>query len=311
MLTRRIVIAGTAAGTACGVFETPTALARPISEQQEEFGTVSLHRERATVPVYLNEIGPLRFAVDTAANCSVVSSDLVESLGLEPLGELAMHTLIGREIVPAVRAARLRSGALDAPNPRLAVGKRSAMAGLDGLLGTDLLADNQLILNFQGRARTRVARSNAPPRGFLDTLAPQSRLVVAGERRFGSLLMIPVRIGSARAVAIVDSGAEGTLLNHAAAREGRAVPLPSANGQNRKRIHSPTGEATLGEGMILRSLNIAGVDISNLPVAVGDFHTFRLWGLVDEPALLIGLDVLRLFTAVYIDLKRSEFSLRF
>lgn len=308
MLTRRTVIAGTAAGTACGVFEIPTALAWPPPEQQDEFGTVSLHRERATVPVYLNEIGPLRFAVDTAANCSVVSSDLVEPLGLEPLGELAMHTLVGREIVPAVRALRLRSGALDASDPRLAVGKRSAMAGLDGLLGTDLLADSQLILNFQGRARTRVARSSAPPRGFLDTLAPQARLVVAGERRFGSLLMIPVRIGSATAVAIIDSGAEGTLLNRAAARVGRATPLPS--GQNSKRIHSPTGEATSGEGMVLRSLGIAGVAISNLPVAVGDFHTFRLWGLADEPALLIGLDVLRLFTAVYIDLKRSEFSLR-
>ena len=62
---------------------------------------------RSTVPVFINEQGPFRFAVDTAASASVVASDLVDRLNIAPAGELDMHTVIGLERVPAVRARTL------------------------------------------------------------------------------------------------------------------------------------------------------------------------------------------------------------
>lgn len=277
---------------------------------QEAFDSEALRRGRATVPVRLNEQGPFEFVVDTAANASVVSSDLVERLQLASIGEIGMHTLVAREVVPAVRATRLESGTLDARDVRLAVGARSAMAGLDGLLGCDLLVDSKVILNFRGSQRVRIARSNAPARSFLDRVAPETPLVVRGERIFGSLLAIPVWIDGVSAVAIIDSGAEGTILNRVGARAGGATMLIPRDGQRRRRIQSPTGEATSGEAMLLPSLRFAGISISGLPVAVGDFHSFRVWGLADQPAMLIGLDILRLFEAVHIDLKRGELSLQ-
>lgn len=298
MVTRRGLVLGTAG----------LVLAPRQTWAQHAFETAGLHRTRATVPVRINGVGALRFAVDTAANCSVIADDLIERLALTPAGELGMHTLVGREVVPAVLATTVSSGALDSSGVRLAVGRRSAMAGLDGLLGCDLLINRKLILNFKGQQRARIARSRAQTRGFLDPIDPSTRLISAGERRFLSMLMIQARVGSSRALAIVDSGAHGTILNQAAARAGRAVPLVLNNGETTARVQSPTGRATVGRPMMLRSLGFAGVSITDLPVVTGDFHTFGIWGLSDVPAMLIGLDILSMFESVSIDLKRNEFS---
>src|SRR5690606_32022690 len=234
--------------------------------------------------IELNGVSRFRFAVDTAANCSVVAEDLVAPLGLQRRGELGMHTLVGREIVPAVRAERLRSGALDARLPRLAVGKRAAMAGLDGLIGTDLLREHRLTLNFRGTDRIRIAPSNAPARNFRDQFTARTELIARGEPGFGDLMVIPARIGLTPGYAIVDSGAEGTLINRPAAVAGRATRLTLPDGRTRLQIQSPTGETVYGDAMTLRTLAFAGVTVSSMPVAVGDFHTFRHAGLEDRPA---------------------------
>jgi len=300
MVTRRIFVAGGAGALAA---------ASPALARQDSFGSLGLHRGRATVPVLLNGEGPFQFMVDTAANASVISDDLLLRLQLTSLGMIGMHTLVGREVVPTVRMNRMQSGTLDARDVRLAVGSRLAMGGLDGLLGCDLLIDGKVILNFRGAGSARIGRSAMPPRGFHAGHTPGIPLVVAGERRFGNLLMVPAMTGRTPAVAIVDSGAEGTILNRAAARAGAATPLMPRDGQDVRRIESPTGEVTTGQAMLLPSLGLAGFSVFNLAVAVGDFHSFRIWDLEDRPAMLIGLDVLRLFKAVHIDLRRSELSL--
>lgn len=301
MVTRRMLIAAVAAGMA--------GAPRPAFARQDAFDSLGLHHGRATVPVRFNGQGPFTFMIDTAANASVIADDLAAQLQLQALGDIGMHTLIGREVVPAVRADRMQSGMLDAVDVRLAVGRRVAMGGLDGLLGCDLLVGRKVILNFEGTQRARIARSAAPARGFHSGITSGIPLVVTGERRFGNLLIIPVRINRISAMAIIDSGAEGTLLNRAAALAGNATPLLPRDGQDIRRIQSPTGEVTTGQAMLLPSMNFAGIALRDLPVAVGDFHSFRFWGLEDTPAMLIGLDILRMFKSVHIDLGRNELML--
>jgi len=301
MVTRRLLMA--AAGS---IALSPL---RAVA-QQGSFESEAMHRGRATVPVFLNGEGPYQFMVDTAATASLISSDLAKRLQLPPAGAIGMHTLVGREVVPAVRVARMNTGALNAPDVLLAVGSRAAISGLDGLLGCDLLADRKVILNLNGTERVRIARSSAPPRSFRPGITPGIPVVIAGERRLGSLIAVPSQVGRSPAVAIIDSGAEGTILNRAAALAGRAMPLTPGDGQSIRRVQSPTGQVTWGQAMLLPSLRlVGGVDVSNLAVAVGDFHSFRIWGLDNQPAVLIGMDILRRFKSVHIDLKRSELSL--
>ena len=97
-----------AGGLLLGALAAP-GLVRAQEAQIDEFRadqtTDRVHR--STVPVFINGEGPFRFAVDTAASASVVASDLVEQLNIAPAGELDMHTVIGLERVPAVRARTL------------------------------------------------------------------------------------------------------------------------------------------------------------------------------------------------------------
>jgi hypothetical protein len=58
--------------------------------------------------------------------------------------------------------------------------------------------------------------------------------------------------------------------------------------------------------MIMPALDIGELRISDMLVYVGDFHVFSLWGLDDEPTVLVGMDVLRQARALAIDYERGN-----
>lgn len=301
-LTRRLALGGGLIASA--IFATSGA-ARAAG-----IDTVAVRQGRATVPVMINGQGPFVFAVDSAANCSVIADDLLSRLNMTPTSRLMMHTLVGAEEVDAVRADRIESGALQETSARMAVGKRIALEGLDGLVGADLLGGRRLTLHFRGGLTARIGRSRRTERGFLDPVDPKAQLLAPAQEHFGGLLMVPAIAGAAHSVAIVDSGAAVTVLNRAAATQGGAVTWRTRSGARVARLQSPTGRSTEAEVMLLPFLRLAEASISNVPVLVGDFHVFDLWGVANRPALLLGVDVLGLFQSVTIDLRRREFSLR-
>jgi hypothetical protein len=57
---------------------------------------------------------------------------------------------------------------------------------------------------------------------------------------------------------------------------------------------------------LLPHLRVGGMILPQWPVAFADLHTFRMWNLVDRPAILIGIDVLSRFEAVSLDFHRNE-----
>lgn len=259
-----------------------------------------------TVPVMINDQGPYRFAIDSAANASVIARDLAVSLALPDAGEVTMHTLIAGELASTVRAARLRTGALDAREARLVVNDRQGLLGLDGLLGTGLLAGLRLVLNFRGRTRINITRPRRRGDYFTDGVRLNARAAATGEQRFDGLLLIDAMAGATPCKAIVDTGAKVTIINTALARQANARPLILPDGSNRSRVLSPTGRGAVAEAMLLPELQMGGVRLTRVPVLVGDFHTFAIWELADQPALLLGVDLLGLFNTVIIDLKRGE-----
>jgi hypothetical protein len=263
-------------------------------------------RGRMLVPVRIDGRGPFAFAVDSAANASVIASDLADTLALPPAGEVAMHTLIAREVVGTVRTGRVQTGALDARDVRLALASRIGLDGVDGLIGTDLLAGLRLDLHFQGVRRTRVTASRRSGDRFFDARRPSARLVHAVERRFGELLMIEAQAGGSPAVAILDTGAQVSIGNQALARAARTSPIVLRDGSAVSRVQSPTGRSADAQPMMLSGLRFGGLSMGRLPLLIGDFHTFDLWGLADRPAMLMGIDVLGLFESVAIDLKRGD-----
>ena len=53
-------------------------------------------------------------------------------------------------------------------------------------------------------------------------------------------------------------------------------------------------------------LTVGGVTFQNVPVAFSDVPPFARFGLAKTPALLLGMDVLRLFRRVNIDFANRE-----
>jgi hypothetical protein len=55
--------------------------------------------------------------------------------------------------------------------------------------------------------------------------------------------------------------------------------------------------------------SIGDLRLSNLEVIFADFHVFKLWGLDQQPAMLIGMDMLGVLERLVIDYRRNEVSM--
>jgi hypothetical protein len=56
----------------------------------------------------------------------------------------------------------------------------------------------------------------------------------------------------------------------------------------------------------VREIQIGGIRITDMPIGFADAHPFRQLELLDEPAFLLGMDVLRLFDRVSVDFARKQ-----
>lgn len=250
---------------------------------------------RLTVQTYVNGAGPFAFMVDTGANSSVISRELADNLGLERQGQIVLHHVAGAAVVDRVSIALLRAG--DRERRDLAVSLvPEATLGAPGLLGLDWLGRSSLTLDY-ARGRMVVGAAMEPP-GSLTFVAP------ARTKRNG-LTLIDAYMPGGSLLTFIDSGSTTTIGNLAlleAARKGKAIVGETV----RLNLRSVTGELLPCTVAVLSSLRIGGFLIRWLPVVMGPVHTFDLWGLSGEPAILIGTDILQKFKSVALDVRRGE-----
>jgi hypothetical protein len=104
--------------------------------------------------------------------------------------------------------------------------------------------------------------------------------------------------------AIIDTGAERSLGNE-------ALLAALQNRYSYTTIVSTVVGATahVSSGLSLRAppIDLGGARVGNLLVTFGDFHVFKVWSLLEEPALVIGMDVLGTLPEFAIDYPRREF----
>ena len=62
----------------------------------------------------------------------------------------------------------------------------------------------------------------------------------------------------------------------------------------------------------IRSLKIGSITLGNVPVAFADVPPFKVFGLNDQPALLLGTDILEAFRKISLDFaaRKVRFQLR-
>jgi predicted aspartyl protease len=272
----------------------PVAPAAPVLDQSaaETLDYRTDPNTRMTVPVSISGRGPFNFVVDTGSERTVVSRELAADLALGP-GQIAtVHSMTEVSQIPTVIVQGLRVGQRtidDIQAPALA----RINLGAAGMLGVDSLQTQRVIFDFQRHEMTIMPSQRADPHW------PEGTIVVTARSRFGRLMLIDASIDRQRVWVIVDTGSEISVgnmaLRHALERRHRLGPTAPIT------MLSVTGGRITAEYSIARQMRIGDADINFMPIAFADVHPFRQLQLMDRPAILLGMDALRLFHRVSVD----------
>lgn len=252
--------------------------------------------DRMTVAVRLSGNGPYRFLVDTGADRTAVSSAVAGALGLVS-GEVAtLHTMTGQSSVqtatlPELQISQKTVRIVDAPV------LEAEHMGADGILGTDSLRSQRVILDFDKKIMTIVPSEQEAAR---DT----GSIVVTGRLRNGRLIVTNALADGNSITVVLDTGSEVSVGNSALRR--RLVNRGQIKSGGAVELESVTGEMLAGEYTFVKHLEIGDVGMSNLAVVFADAHTFKRLGLSKRPALLLGMNALRAFKKVSIDFANKK-----
>jgi predicted aspartyl protease len=256
---------------------------------------------RVWVPVYINEKGPFRLVLDSGATRSALTPRVASMLEL-PLNKtppVMLRGVTGSAIAPTVRVDSISVGDLYV-GPSTVPIVADAFGGAEGLLGTDGMQDKRIFIDFRNdfinisRSRNRRAATGFQTVPFLkDDL---------------NLLIVAATIGNLSVRAIVDTGAQASVGNVALQTALRRQIQRNSRGQDQ--VTGATGDVQLGIGARISPIVIGDLSIRQAHITFGDMHIFEHWGMVDEPALLIGMDILGLLDTLVIDYRRMELHIK-
>ena len=273
------------------------APATPDSAPAQQHLDVEYERfRRLTVPVMIDGKGPYRFMIDTGAQSTVVARSVADELGLVERRRAVLIGALSQQEVETVDLNNFLVGdrsfsLLDAP-----IVEGEHIGGVDGILGVDMLQQQSVLFDFEEPRMAVVESAEAPANDF--------QIVVRARKKLGKLVVWRAVIDRVSTRVIIDTGAQSSIGNLALqSRLHRADPLGVTSMIDVNGEESPV-EMRLGD-----ELKMDDVTIRNVPIVFADSPTFRALDLDDSPALILGMDALRLFRRVAIDFSKGRIML--
>ena len=267
----------------------PTAStdAEVLKMQRERF-------ERMTVPVTIKGEGPFRFMIDTGAQATVLSIHLADQLELT---ERRTATLVGMASRRAVETTEI---------PEFGIGRRTLtimtaplvesgnIGGADGILGLDGLQGQRVLLDFV-KQRMLVADADelGGNRGY--------EIIVRAQRSLGQLIIADALVNDVKTAVIIDTGAQASVGNMALLERLRRS---RASGENT--MTDINGQDLSGQVRICERLSIGEMNLTDIPILFVDTPPFDALGFADRPALILGMNELKLFRRVAIDFNKRQ-----
>jgi predicted aspartyl protease len=258
---------------------------------------------RIWAPVLVNGQGPFRLVLDTGASHSALTPQLAESIGisLQTTSMVMLRGATGSAAVPMVPVRTLEYGDLLLEPRRLPV-IPDALGGAEGVLGMDGFANKRIHIDFRHDSITIMRSKNQRATGGYTTI-PVKFLR-------GRLLVVDAYIGGVPVKAIIDTGGQVTLGNEA---------LRTALAERRKRqekeavpdqVMGSTLDVQMGNRVDTPALAMGEIMVRNPAMTFADFAIFEHWKMTQEPAMLIGMDVLGLLDTLIIDYRRKELQVK-
>lgn len=261
---------------------------------------------RMTVPVAIGPTGPFRFIVDTGSERTVVSTELATALGLAAGRSVRVTAMAGTVSVPTVTVPQIlvgtpRSGAVLTATRIEAPVLLARNLGAAGLVGIDTLQGKAVDIDFARNVMTVTAATRRTRR---ETFGPDD-IVIRAKNVLGQLVVTDAVYDGRRIRVVIDTGSVVSMGNIALQRlVGRGSGALTS-----VRLLSVTGAMLDADYGIVTGVHIGEIGLANLPIAFSDAAPFRRLGLADRPALLLGMDALRLFGRVRIDFANRELHL--
>jgi predicted aspartyl protease len=256
---------------------------------------------RLNVDVLVNGRGPYRFVVDSGADTSVIGVRIAQQLQL-PLGTPAvLNGMTSRDVVDRVKVDQLTLGPTTVRNLELPA-LREADVGSDGLIGIDALVHQRLMMDFEKKLITVEDARKPPP-------FEPGEIVITAKREHGQLILTHVRAAGLSLDAVIDTGTEITIGNLALRDKllrrhpDRFKTVP---------VIDVTGTTVNLQLAWIDELDLGPITLRGVPIAFADVPPFKLFGLSNEPSLLLGTDILENFRRVSLDFRarKVRFQLR-
>ena len=295
--------AGSAPASSAPMAEVSESLEEVVVERNEPQFVAPTRRDRIGriwAPVMIDGKGPFRLVLDTGANHSAVIQRTADVLKEPKEEDMTLVTgITGSATVPTVRVSKMEVGEL-LLGPTFLPVVPDVFGGAGGVLGGEGLANMRIFADF-GHDRLTITRSRSQHAGLGFVTVPLREV-------HDGLLMADVLVGRVRTHAIIDTGAQRTVGNEAL-RAALLRRLPY--GLKREDIMGVTLDVQQGDNLPTPPILLAQkMTLQGVRVTFGDMYLFQHWHMLDEPTLLVGMDVLGSFDVLVIDYRTKELELR-
>lgn len=245
---------------------------------------------RPTAKVMVNGQGPFNFMVDTGSTTTVIANRHLERIGAPVVGITTVHGTTGQAEMPIARLERLETGVVRKSDLTVAVLSDQGLAKEDGILGADVFVGRRLTFDIAGKG-VKVEKSL---RTIRDNRQPNLKL------RNGMLAEINGQVGAVKARLMLDTGAQKCIVNPKLEAMLKQA-YPRMLRLERARIIGVTGHELVGSFLALPEIDMGIVKVRDATAIGADAPVFRVWGLEDEPAMIIGVELLSRLSGFSID----------
>src|SRR5215469_5899474 len=254
---------------------------------------------RIWAPVLIDGKGPYRLVLDTGANHSAITVRAAQSLGgAASLPTTTVTGFTGSAVVPSLHVNRMEVGDLLLGSTDLPV-LTDVFGGAQGVLGIEGLENKRIYADFtRDRLEISFSHGERAKNGFI---------VVPLTQTSSGLLVANVRVGTIRAKAIIDTGAQGTVGNLALRHALMRVPPRNAS---KEEIIGVTLDVQTGDNLLAPDIDFGNLQVKGAHITFGDMYLFQHWKLTHEPTLTLGMDLLGSFDVLVIDYNRHELQIR-
>ncbi|MDJ0794661.1 MAG: retropepsin-like aspartic protease [Woeseiaceae bacterium] len=244
------------------------------------------------VDATVNGEGPFRLALDSGASISVLIESVADAAEVEEIKDkrVLLRGMTGWGYFPVATAERVTVGDLDWSPPMLAVLPDSLPLAdrIDGLLGTDFLGQYAVAYFADDRAVRLYPKDMLADRGFRGwTSTPLYEMHLS--QSDATVLVFNMIIAGQRIPAILDIGAEVSLMNRRAARAVGARTRRSKTGG----VTGATGPTIVATRVLFHEVWVGNHVWHRRNFLVADFPVFEALSLHKRPAAIAGIDLFR------------------